>query len=171
VKTIRGRYGQTRTQPLAHSPISASTGWWIGSRSRQGRSSAISSFFRGRTRQYVFISSASAYQKPSTPLLDYRIHSPRKSVLGLLAEQECLRGAFAARLAGGGFPDHHRPPIVDLNGESQIPLVVNSWAKSYTAIDRMRRGKKVIVPGDGSSLWVITHNSDFAKGLVGPAGP
>ena len=47
---------------------------------------------------------------------------------------------------------------------------MNSWAKSYTAVDRMRRGKKVIVPGDGSSLWVITHNTDFAKGLVGLLG-
>jgi nucleoside-diphosphate-sugar epimerase len=49
-------------------------------------------------------------------------------------------------------------------------LAVNSWQKSYTAVDRMRRGKKVIVPGDGSSLWVITHNSDFAQGLVGLLG-
>jgi nucleoside-diphosphate-sugar epimerase len=48
--------------------------------------------------------------------------------------------------------------------------VVNSWPKSYTIVDRMRRGKKVIVPGDGTSLWVITHNSDFAKGLVGLLG-
>ena len=55
-------------------------------------------------------------------------------------------------------------------GETQITLAVNSWAKSYTAVDRMRRGKKVIVPGDGSSLWVITHNTDFAKGLVGLLG-
>lgn len=52
-------------------------------------------------------------------------------------------------------------------GDTQIPLAINSWARSYTAVDRMRRGKKVIVPGDGSSLWVITHNTDFAKGLVG----
>jgi nucleoside-diphosphate-sugar epimerase len=55
-------------------------------------------------------------------------------------------------------------------GETQIPLAVNSWAKSFTAVDRMRRGKKVIVPGDGSSLWVITHNTDFAKGLIGLLG-
>src|ERR1019366_6643459 len=52
----------------------------------------------------------------------------------------------------------------DANGATQITLAVNSWAKSYTAVDRMRQGKKVIVPGDGSSLWVITHNTDFAKG-------
>ncbi len=55
-------------------------------------------------------------------------------------------------------------------GETQITLAINSWTKSYTVVDRMRRGKKVIVPGDGSSLWVITHNTDFAKGLVGLLG-
>ncbi len=55
-------------------------------------------------------------------------------------------------------------------GETLIPLAVNSWQKSYTVVDRMLRGKKVIVPGDGSSLWVITHNSDFAKGIVGLLG-
>jgi len=54
--------------------------------------------------------------------------------------------------------------------DTQITLAVNSWAKSYTVVDRMRRGKKVIVPGDGSSLWAITHNTDFAKGLVGLLG-
>ena len=51
-----------------------------------------------------------------------------------------------------------------------IPLVVNSWERSYTVVDRMRKGQKVIVPGDGSSLWVITHDSDFAKGFVGLLG-
>ena len=55
-------------------------------------------------------------------------------------------------------------------GDTQIVLAMNSWQKSFTAVDRMRRGKKVIVPGDGSSLWVITHNSDFAQGLVGLLG-
>ena len=55
-------------------------------------------------------------------------------------------------------------------GDNKITLAVNSWAKSYTVVDRMRRGRKVIVPGDGSSLWVITHNSDFAKGFIGLLG-
>jgi nucleoside-diphosphate-sugar epimerase len=53
-------------------------------------------------------------------------------------------------------------------GETLVPLVLNSWADlSYTAVDRMLRGKKLVVPGDGSSLWCITHNSDFAKGFIG----
>jgi nucleoside-diphosphate-sugar epimerase len=55
-------------------------------------------------------------------------------------------------------------------GETLIPLVLNSWQQSYTAVDRMIRGLKMVVPGDGSSLWVITHNTDFAKGLVGLLG-
>jgi len=55
-------------------------------------------------------------------------------------------------------------------GDTQIPLVVNSWQLPYTAVARMRQGKPLIVPGDGTSLWTITHNSDFAKGLVGLLG-
>ena len=55
-------------------------------------------------------------------------------------------------------------------GDAVIPLAVNSWLKSYTAVNRMRQGQPVIVPGDGLTLWTITHNSDFAKGLVGLLG-
>ncbi len=68
-----------------------------------------------------------------------------------------------------GFPDHHRAPLAHLWRDADRPGR-QQLAKSYTAVDRMRRGKKVIVPGDGSSLWVITHNTDFAKGLVGLLG-
>jgi nucleoside-diphosphate-sugar epimerase len=122
--------------------------------------------FRGRTRQYIFISSASAYQKPvghyliteSTPLANpYWSYSQQK-----IACEERLMRAYREE----GFPITIVRPS-HTYGESQITLAVNSWAKSYTAVDRMRRGKAVIVPGDGSSLWVITHNTDFAKGLVG----
>jgi len=122
--------------------------------------------FRGRTRQYVFISSASAYQKPvghyliteSTPLANpYWNYSQQK-----IACEDRLMRAYREE----SFPVTIVRPS-HTYGESQITLAVNSWAKSYTAVDRMRRGRKVIVPGDGASLWVITHNSDFAKGLVG----
>lgn len=54
--------------------------------------------------------------------------------------------------------------------EPLIPLVLNSWQKSHTAVDRMLRGQKIVVPDDGTSLWVVRHNSDFAKGLVGLLG-
>jgi nucleoside-diphosphate-sugar epimerase len=125
--------------------------------------------FRGRTSQYIFISSASAYQKPathyliteSTPLANpYWDYSRDK-----IACEERLLRAYRDE----GFPITIVRPSLTY-GDSQITLAVNSWTKSYTVVDRMRRGKKVIVPGDGSSLWVITHNSDFAKGLVGLLG-
>lgn len=122
--------------------------------------------FRGRTRHYIFISSASAYQKPpthyliteSTPLANpYWDYSRQK-----IACEERLLHAYREE----GFPVTIVRPSLTY-GETQIALAINSWTKSYTVVDRMRRGKKVIVPGDGSSLWVITHNTDFAKGLVG----
>ena len=125
--------------------------------------------FRGRTGQYIFISSASAYQKPvghyliteSTPLANpYWQYSRDK-----IACEEFLMDAYREE----GFPITIVRPSLTY-GDTQIPLAVNSWPKSFTIVDRMRRGKKVIVPGDGTSLWVITHNSDFAKGLVGLLG-
>jgi nucleoside-diphosphate-sugar epimerase len=125
--------------------------------------------FRGRTNQFVFISSASAYQRPvghyliteSTPLANpYWQYSRDK-----IACEERLMLAYREE----GFPITIVRPSLTY-GDTQIVLAVNSWQKSFTAIDRMRRGKKVIVPGDGTSLWCITHNSDFAKGFVGLLG-
>ncbi len=125
--------------------------------------------FRDRTRQFIFISSASAYQRPvshyliteSTPLANpYWQYSRDK-----IACEDRLMRAYREE----GFPVTVVRPSLTY-GDTQIVLAVNSWQKSFTAVDRMRRGKKVIVPGDGSSLWVITHNSDFAQGLVGLLG-
>ena len=125
--------------------------------------------FRGRTGQYVFISSASVYQKPpghyliteSTPLANLYWQYARDKI----ACEDRLMRAYREE----DFPVTIVRPSLTY-GETQITLAVNSWAKSYTAVDRMRQGRKVIVPGDGSSLWVITHNTDFAKGLVGLLG-
>jgi nucleoside-diphosphate-sugar epimerase len=125
--------------------------------------------FRDRAKQFIFISSASAYQKPvghyliteSTPLANpYWQYSRDK-----IACEDRLTKAYREE----GFPVTIVRPSLTY-GDTQIVLAVNSWQKSWTAVDRMRRGKKVIVPGDGSSLWVITHNSDFAQGLVGLLG-
>jgi nucleoside-diphosphate-sugar epimerase len=125
--------------------------------------------FRGRTRQFIFISSASAYQKPSThylidestPLANpYWQYSRDK----IACEERLMRSYREDR-----FPIAIVRPSLTY-GDTQITLAINSWEKSYTVVDRMRRGRKVIVPGDGSSLWVVTHNSDFAKGLVGLLG-
>jgi len=117
----------------------------------------------------VFISSASVYQKPqthyliteSTPLANPHWDYSRNKI----ACEERLLQAYRDE----GFPVTIVRPSLTY-GETLIPLVLNSWQQSYTAVDRMIRGQKMVVPGDGSSLWVITHNTDFAKGLVGLLG-
>lgn len=125
--------------------------------------------FRDNTRQYVFISSASVYQKPLSHYLITE-STPRAnphweySRLKIACEQE-LEAAHQAT----GFPCVIVRPSLTY-GEDQVPLVLNAWNQSWTTIDRMRRGAPVIIPGDGTSLWTITHNTDFAAGLVGLFG-
>lgn len=126
--------------------------------------------FRGRTGQFVFISSASAYQKPlrghplvteSTPLENrYWDYSRNK----IACEDRLLRA-----LREDDFPVTIVRPSLTY-GDIVVPLAVNSWQKSFTAIARLRRGQPLIIPGDGLTLWTVTHNSDFAKGLVGLLG-
>jgi nucleoside-diphosphate-sugar epimerase len=55
-------------------------------------------------------------------------------------------------------------------GPSQLPLCTGSWQHPYTIVDRMKQGKKIIIPGDGTSLWVFTWNADFAVGFLGLFG-
>jgi nucleoside-diphosphate-sugar epimerase len=125
--------------------------------------------FRDSTRQYFFISSASVYQKP---LAHYLIteSTPRAnphweySRLKIAAEEE-LEKAHQAHAFPGVII---RPSLT--YGDDQIPLVLNAWQQPWTAIDRLRRGAPLIIPGDGTSLWTITHNSDFARGLIGLFG-
>jgi nucleoside-diphosphate-sugar epimerase len=125
--------------------------------------------FRRRTGQFVFISSASAYQRPatsyliteSTPLANPFWEYSRQKIA---CEERLIR-----LLRDEAFPVTIVRPSLTY-GDTQIPVAVNSWQKSYTAVDRMRRGLPVIVPGDGSSLWTVTHSTDFAVGLVGLLG-
>jgi nucleoside-diphosphate-sugar epimerase len=125
--------------------------------------------FRALADQFVFISSASAYRKP---LVDWLVRedSPLANPFwdyarDKIACEERLMRAFR----DDGFPVTIVRPSLTY-GDTQVPLAVNSWARPYTAIARMRRGRPLIVPGDGTSLWTITHNSDFAKAFVGLLG-
>lgn len=127
------------------------------------------SLFRGCVGQYVFISSASVYQKP---LAHYLITeaTPRANPYWEYARLKiaCEERLEAARREHGFPAVIVRPSLT--YGEDQVPLVLNAWKQSWTAIDRMRRGAPVIIPGDGNSLWTITHNTDFARGLLGLFG-
>jgi len=120
--------------------------------------------FRGRVRQYIFISSASAYQTPparlpvteSTPLHNpYWQYSRDK-----IDCEERLMNAYR----GEGFPVTIVRPSHTY--DSGLLPVHGGW----TVIDRMRRELPVVVHGDGTSLWTLTHNEDFARGFVGLLG-
>jgi len=119
--------------------------------------------------QYVFISSASVYEKPPsrwliterTPTVNPFWEYSRQKI----ACENVLRRAHAEST----FPMTIVRPSLTY-GVSQIPVIIGSWARPFTIIDRMRRGGKILVPGDGTAIWTLTHNTDFAKGLVGLFG-
>jgi nucleoside-diphosphate-sugar epimerase len=119
--------------------------------------------------QYVFISSASVYEKPPSHWLITEatptVNPFWQYSLDKIACEEVLKRAQRE----SGFPATIVRPSLTY-GPSQIPVVIGSWQKPYTIVDRMRRGATIIVPGDGTSIWTLTHNSDFAKGLVGLFG-
>jgi nucleoside-diphosphate-sugar epimerase len=116
--------------------------------------------FRGRTGQYVFISSASAYQTPpervpvteSTPLRNPFWQYSRDKI----ACEELLIGAYRET----GFPATIVRPSHTYD-QTSVP-----FDGGWTAMARMRQGKPVIVHGDGTSLWTLTHHLDFAQGFV-----
>jgi nucleoside-diphosphate-sugar epimerase len=125
------------------------------------------SLFRGRTRQYVFISSASAYQKPpdryliseSTPLHNPFWEYARNKIA-------CERRLMQAH-RDEGFPATIVRP--SMTYDRNLPIALGGWG-TYTLADRLLRGLPVIVHGDGSSLWVVTHADDLAQGLLGLLG-
>jgi len=123
--------------------------------------------FAGRISHYVFISSATVYEKPS-PFFPIVEEAPLGNVhwqyaRDKIACEERLRREHEQN----GFPATIVRPTYTY-GETWIPTAIEG--QDYTVIERMRRGKKVIVPGDGESLWTMTHNSDFVRALVGLLG-
>ena len=125
--------------------------------------------FRGRTKQYMYISSASAYLKPpaspfiteGTPLVNpYWEYSRNK-----IACEEFLMG----KLREEGFPVTVIRPS-HTYGDRSVPLGVHGDNGSWQVLKRMLCGKPVIIHGDGTSLWTLTHNTDFATGFIGLMG-
>src|SRR3954453_5582143 len=135
---------------------------WLGFTPEQVQ--ARVGLFRGRTGQYVFISSASAYQTPparlpiteSTPLRNPFWQYSRDKIA---CEDELVRG-----YREHGFPMTIVRPSHTYD-RTAVPL-----DPGWTAIDRMLRGRPVVVHGDGASLWVLTHSEDFAVGFCGLLG-
>lgn len=125
--------------------------------------------FKGRTKQYMYISSASAYQKPcqgyilteETPLANPFWQYSRDKI----ACEEFLMSKFREE----AFPVTIIRPSHTYD-ERKIPVGVHGKNGSWQVVKRMMEGKPIIVQGDGNSLWTVTFNSDFAKGFVGLMG-
>ena len=125
--------------------------------------------FKGRTRQYIYISSASAYRKPlaspyiteSTPLANPFWQYSRDKI----ACEELLIKHFREE----GFPFTIVRPS-HTYCERGVPVAVHGKNGCWQVLKRMLEGKPVIIPGDGTSLWTITYNSDFARAFVGLMG-
>lgn len=125
--------------------------------------------FRGRTRQYVYISSASAYNKPArshvitegTTLANpYWQYSRDKIACEELLMREYRDNGFPVTIVR---PSH-------TYCERSVPVSVHGPGGSWPVLKRMLEGKPVIVHGDGSSLWTLTWNDDFARGFIGLLG-
>jgi nucleoside-diphosphate-sugar epimerase len=128
---------------------------------------AAVSAFAGRTGQYVFISTAAAYDKPNarlpitedTPLANPFWEYARRKIA-------CEARALATHREGAVPVTIVRPSYT--YGETWIPS--GFGGQDYTVVDRMRRGLPVVCHGDGTALWGMTHSSDLAVGLVGLLG-
>ena len=125
--------------------------------------------FRGKTKQFMYISSASAYQKP---LSDYRITegTPLVNPYWEYSRNKITCEDYLMKLyREEGFPVTIIRPSHTYD-ERSVPLGVHGDRGSFQVIRRMQLGKPVIVHGDGTGLWTMTHNSDFAKAFVGLMG-
>ncbi|MBN2803386.1 MAG: SDR family oxidoreductase [Deltaproteobacteria bacterium] len=119
--------------------------------------------FKNHADQYIFISSASAYEKPpqspyiteETPLVNpFWDYSQNKIACENMLTADEVKSHFNVTIV--------RP---SLTYDTLFPVAIGGWG-CYTLADRMLKGKPIIVHGDGTSLWTITHSDDFARGFV-----
>ena len=123
--------------------------------------------FKGKTKQYIFISSASCYQTP----LSYPVITESTPLCNNLWDYSHEKIRCEDRLMQAyreeGFPITIVRP--SLTYDTVIPIAIGGF-KEYTTADRILKGKEIIVHGDGTSLWTVTHSDDFAIGFVGLLG-
>lgn len=125
--------------------------------------------FKGKTSQYIFISTAAAYQRPP---LSYIVNesTPLSNPYWQYAKDKiACEEALITEYRSSRFPVTIVRPSYTYS-KTSIPYCFNSRKHRWTLIERIRKGKKIIVPGDGTSLFTLTHSSDFAKGFAGLTG-
>lgn len=120
--------------------------------------------FRGRTGQYVFISTASAYQKPASRLPVTESTPLRNPYWQYSREKIACEDLLVAEYRESGFPATIVRPSHTYDATKTV------LSGGWTSLARMLAGKPVIVHGDGTSLWTVTHNTDFARAFVSLLG-
>ena len=115
---------------------------------------------RGRTGQYVFISSASAYQTPPARLPIVESTPLRNPFWQYSRDKIACEDYLVSAYRDDGFP------VTIVRPSHTYDRTLVPFDGGWTAVERMRRGKPVIVHGDGTSLWTLTHHEDFARGFV-----
>jgi nucleoside-diphosphate-sugar epimerase len=122
--------------------------------------------FEGRTAQYLYISSTATYERPVRSLFANE-STPQKNPFWQYARDKiACEGILTEAWRERDFPMAIVRPAHTYGG-FYIPTPV-SWGLSayWTLADRMLRGRPILLPGDGTSVWTLTHASDFAKGFV-----
>ncbi|MBQ3630282.1 MAG: SDR family oxidoreductase [Prevotella sp.] len=125
--------------------------------------------FSGRTRQYVYISSASAYHKPAASHIITEGTSLANPYWQYSREKIACEERLMKAYRENGFPVTIVRPS-HTYCERSVPVSVHGLKGSWQVLKRMLEGKPVIVQGDGSSLWTLTWNEDFARGFIGLLG-
>ena len=125
--------------------------------------------FRGKTKQYIYISSASAYQKPPQTHIITEETPLDNPFWEYSRNKQACEEYLMQRYREDGFPVTIVRPSHTYD-ERSVPLGVHGKNGSWQVVKRIRAGKPVIIHGDGTSLWTITHNSDFARGYAGLIG-
>ncbi len=116
--------------------------------------------FTGRTGQYVFISTASAYQKPPSRLPITESTPLRNPYWQYSRDKIACEDLLVAQYRESGFPATIVRPSHTYDATKTV------LSGGWTSLARMRAGRPVIVHGDGTSLWTVTHNTDFARAFV-----
>ena len=125
--------------------------------------------FKDRTKQYIFISSASAYQKPLSNYLINEATPLANPYWKYSRDKIACEDFFMAKYREDGFPITIIRPSHTYD-EKRIPLGIHGGKGSWQVIKRMLDGKPVIIHGDGTSLWTMTSSTDFAEAFVGLTG-
>ncbi|MCR5107185.1 MAG: NAD-dependent epimerase/dehydratase family protein [Lachnospiraceae bacterium] len=125
--------------------------------------------FNGRTGQYIYISSASAYNKPAANYVITEGTALANPYWQYSRDKIACEEYLMKKYREEGFPVTIVRPSHTYD-ERNIPLGVHGKKGFWQVIKRMQEGKKVIIQGDGSSLWTVTFNEDFATGYIGLMG-